>query len=331
MAEARVVLTLARFTTESEPISQCFCEEGSTEETWKVEMVPYKRWDSKKRWFILSASPDADLQGVKVRVYDDDYDQLVIDARIGKVTARPFGWRPVYNRIIHERDFERRQRAVNFRSNLRLQVIVSYNKKPSADDERHPFAQRSSTSLSHDLDQLLQSGGSADFTFEVEGEEIPAHKIILSSRSSYFRALFNSGMSEATTNRLVVDDIDATTFKAVLKFLYCGRLPEDLRTSAMKYIPVAEKYDIEILRGASENALSQSLTLDNGVDALVLAELYNCPYLKMKAIYWFFKFKTSLSEEKLKPLEAHPKLLLRIFSFFPCVCQRPDVDSSDSE
>jgi len=291
-------------------------------------MVPYRRFDCKRRWFILSASPDADLQGVKVRVYDDDYDQLVIDARIGEVAARPSGWRPVYDRIIHERDYERRQRDVDFRIDLRLEVVVRYNKRPSADDELQPIALRSSATLSRDLDQLLQSGGSADFTFEVEGEEIPAHKIILSSRSSYFRALFNSGMSEATTNRLVVDDIDATTFKAVLKFLYCGRLPEDLRPSAMKYIPVAEKYDIEDLKIASEDALSESLTLDNGVDALILADLYDCYILKMKAVIWFLKFKTSLSEDKLEPLEAHPKLLLRILQVFPCACQRSYSDSA---
>ena len=151
------------------------------------------RNDWRKRWFILSASPDADLQEVKIRVYDDDYDQLVIDARIGEVAARPSGWRPVYDRIIHERDYERRQRDVDFRIDLRLEVVVRYNKRPSADDELQPIALRSSATLSRDLDQLLQSGGSADFTFEVEGEEIPAHKIILSSRSSYFRALFNSG------------------------------------------------------------------------------------------------------------------------------------------
>ena len=45
---------------------------------------------------------------------------------------------------------------------------------------------------------------------------IKAHKLILISRSEYFEAMFSSGMSESTSARVRVEDIDAAIFKDLL-------------------------------------------------------------------------------------------------------------------
>jgi len=282
-------------------------------ETWKVEMIPYESYDRRRdygrMWFFLSASPDEDLQGIQVKVYDDDYDQLVLDERVGRELARPSGWRPVYHCLIDVDEFDHSQRrSSDFKFDLNLEIVVRYDKEPLAEEhwKLDPWK-----TLSCNLDHLLQSGDSSDFTFEVDGEEISAHRIILSSRSSYFRGLFNSGMREATMNRMAIEDIDATTFKAVLKFLYCGSVPDDVRSSAMKYIPVAEKYDIKDLKDAAQFALAESLTPANVIDALVMAEVYDCDILKYRASSLFVKLRKSFSEAELEPLEAHPKLILR--------------------
>ena len=47
--------------------------------------------------------------------------------------------------------------------------------------------------LSEDFRKLFQSRASADFIFDVGGQEIPAHKIVLSTRLTYFERLFASG------------------------------------------------------------------------------------------------------------------------------------------
>ena len=117
------------------------------------------------------------------------------------------------------------------------------------------------------------------------------------------------GMREATTNRVVIEDIDATSFKAVLKFLYCGRLPEDLQTSAKNYLPIAEKYDIRALKEACETALSADIDRHNVVDILIMANIFRCSDLKAKAMNLFMQIRKSLSEKKLDPLKAHPELM----------------------
>ena len=43
-------------------------------------------------------------------------------------------------------------------------------------------------SLGHDMAQLLESGQAADVRFKVEGEELAAHKFILTARSPVFRS-----------------------------------------------------------------------------------------------------------------------------------------------
>ena len=184
-----------------------------------------------------------------------------------------------------------------------LSLIVSYSKLPS------PLPNPKETCLG-DFDRLLQSGASSDFIFEVDGEEISAHKLILSTRSTYFQTLFNSGMREATENRAAIQDIDAASFKAILKFLYCGRLPEDLKTSAKNYLPVADKYDIQELKEACEYALERTITRDNVAELMVTADMFHCAELKAEAIEQFMTYGKSLTDEQLAPLKAHPELVL---------------------
>ena len=47
--------------------------------------------------------------------------------------------------------------------------------------------------LAHDLNKLLLSSASSDVVFVVDGEEIPAHKLVLTTRLPYFEQLFSSG------------------------------------------------------------------------------------------------------------------------------------------
>ena len=117
-------------------------------------------------------------------------------------------------------------------------------------------------------------------------------------------------MREATTNRMVIEDIDATSFKAVLKFLYCGRLPEDLQTSAKNYLPVAEKYDIRELKEACEIALIKTLTIRNVVEIMIMADVFRCNVLKPEAIDMFMQYRRCQSSKMLEPLKAYPELML---------------------
>jgi hypothetical protein len=61
---------------------------------------------------------------------------------------------------------------------------------------------------------------------QVEDEELPAHRIILTARSPVFRALLNSDMREGKEGVVVIEDVRAPVFRALLHFVYTDALPE---------------------------------------------------------------------------------------------------------
>jgi hypothetical protein len=61
---------------------------------------------------------------------------------------------------------------------------------------------------------------------QVEDEELPAHRIILTARSPVFRALLNSDMREVQEGVVTIEDIRPQVFSAMLHFVYKDALPE---------------------------------------------------------------------------------------------------------
>ena len=74
------------------------------------------------------------------------------------------------------------------------------------------------------LAKLLDQKDGADVTFNVGGEIIVAHKIILAARSPVFQALFYGQMSETRMGHVTIEDMQPVIFKALLRFIYTGSL-----------------------------------------------------------------------------------------------------------
>jgi BTB/POZ domain len=52
---------------------------------------------------------------------------------------------------------------------------------------------------------------------------IPAHRIVLSSASDYFAAMFTSDVREATQNEVNMRDVDPDAMVALVKYMYDGQ------------------------------------------------------------------------------------------------------------
>jgi len=171
-------------------------------------------------------------------------------------------------------------------------------------------------SLSNDLEKQFGNQENSDVTFQVGDDVIPAHKWILRVRSTYFETLFASGMRESTTNQIEVKDADAESFKIMLKFLYCGKLPNHIKFGlfAPTVLVLAEKYDVKELKDTCEAVLKKSLTKENAIFRLVLAEVHGCPDLKNLCIKNLAQWKQSMAEDDFAPLEDHPNLLVKILT-----------------
>ena len=190
--------------------------------------------------------------------------------------------------------------------NLEYQTV----KKQTTPSERDQFQSR----LASDLSDLLQSSAFADVKFQVQGEEIPAHKSILVSRSTYFDKMFNAGMQESESGRVEITDVEPTTFKAVLRYLYGSVLEEKEFEPLAKLIAAADKYGIDELKEICASALSTNLQVQDVIDALLLADLHNCQGLLRAAKTLFKAHSATVKEDQIKwkKLVERPSLVLQL-------------------
>ena len=81
--------------------------------------------------------------------------------------------------------------------------------------------------------------------FLVGEEAFGAHRSLRSARSPVFATMFASGMKEADTGQVRIEDVDPSTFKRFLKFLYTGMLEPS--ADREEIFVLADKYQVETL------------------------------------------------------------------------------------
>jgi hypothetical protein len=104
-------------------------------------------------------------------------------------------------------------------------------------------------SLSDVGKRVLAQGLHSDFTLQCEGQSFPCHKSILAAHSDVFAAMFVSSMSEMESNELLLEDMNAKSVDAFLKFLYHGDINSPIVNSNVAYdlLRAAHKYQIQTL------------------------------------------------------------------------------------
>ncbi|KAL3287749.1 hypothetical protein HHI36_002213 [Cryptolaemus montrouzieri] len=132
------------------------------------------------------------------------------------------------------------------------------------------------TQLSENLSALCLSHEYSDVVFIVEGQKLHAHKVILASRSEYFRALLYGGLKETNQSEIVLNDAPLKAFKILLKYIYTGHmylmtLKEEI---ILDTLGLANQYGFLELEAAISDVLKQLLSLRNVCAILDTAHLY---------------------------------------------------------
>ncbi|KAK4478002.1 hypothetical protein RD792_017267 [Penstemon davidsonii] len=143
--------------------------------------------------------------------------------------------------------------------------------------------------LRQSYEQLLESGEGSDVSFEVEGETVYAHKLILSTWSPVFKAQFFGPLKEENTRLIKIDEMQAPGFKALLHFIYCDVIP-DLGSKCVDTImtqhllAAADRYGIKTLRSLCELRLCEIIDINSVASSLALADQHGCFELRSRCL-----------------------------------------------
>lgn len=106
-----------------------------------------------------------------------------------------------------------------------------------------------------------------DQKFEVEKKRLMAHSIV-------FDRMFKSGMKEARTGTITLNDTTPTIFQALVKYLHVHNI-EDSDEDALGLYFLADKYEIIDLKEKCSQTLIGKLNEDNILDYLIMAFQHN--------------------------------------------------------
>jgi hypothetical protein len=108
-------------------------------------------------------------------------------------------------------------------------------------DNRVPVREKTAAEIYflRDFDNLYKDMVFSDVELEVDGQVLKAHKLILMSRSSVFKAMFSHDTLEAAKNRVVIRDFDFKTIQELLRYIYCEKV-ENLDEIALDLMAAAD-------------------------------------------------------------------------------------------
>ena len=141
--------------------------------------------------------------------------------------------------------------------------------------------------LASSLWEALQQGTMADFTLLCDGARLPCHRLLLATRSEFFRGLLTTELSEARTDVFTVTDVGVETLRLVLEFLYTDRLRDTADELGQEQVQLlmnaADFYVVPGLKRLCEDWLIFGLDTTNMVDRLILGDTYNAANLRRVA------------------------------------------------
>ncbi|XP_065218140.1 protein roadkill-like [Planococcus citri] len=141
--------------------------------------------------------------------------------------------------------------------------------------------------LSDNLNSLLENPKFADVKLSVNGKSYLAHKAVLAARSRVFARLFEDLDEEdgKKRNKIIMNGtyFDEDVMKAMLQYIYTGKC-EAINRSADRLLVVADEYELDGLKKSCSKLLEGSLSVENAINTLQLADTHHSNELKSRAI-----------------------------------------------
>lgn len=148
-------------------------------------------------------------------------------------------------------------------------------------------APATNATLSENLSTMLNNPEFSDVTFNVEGEPVHAHKMIMSARSEHFRAMFSERWSQSP--EVEVPDIRKPVFLALLEYLYTGKVDINIGL-AIELLTAADQYTMSELKDRCVAVLLANITVENVSEIFTAADRHEVDKLRVKCMDFILQF-----------------------------------------
>lgn len=169
---------------------------------------------------------------------------------------------------------------------LTIKCAVTVVKQPRVLEPANSDVMVPPSDITEHLAKLLESKDDADVIFEVQGEEFPAHKLVLAMRSPVFKAELYGPMRK-NSNHIVIDDMQTAIFKVSLHFIYTDSLPvmddfdgNDKKEMTRHLLVAADLYGMERLKLMCESIRCKEHDVESVATTYALADQHSCFQLK---------------------------------------------------
>jgi len=136
--------------------------------------------------------------------------------------------------------------------------------------------------------KLLNDTSTADVQFVIKDNSTESkqriyhgHRLILSTRSEVFRAMFRNPMKEANRGTVQIEGVTPEAFSKMLEYTYCSTVSFTTFDEVLAVMRLADQYLIHSLRNYCESVLITHLSIENAAVAFQDAHTHNL--LKLRA------------------------------------------------
>ncbi|XP_073710886.1 kelch-like protein 23 [Misgurnus anguillicaudatus] len=154
------------------------------------------------------------------------------------------------------------------------------------------------------LHEFHISGLFTDITLRSSsGQIFHCHKVVLSSRSSYFKSMFTLDMRERTNDIINLPCIDGATLGSLINYVYTSKV-RITQSNVQSLLEAADLLQFSSVKKACENFLIRLLDIDNCLEMHSFAELHVCTTLQREARRVMFgRFLELTNQEEFHEVE----------------------------
>lgn len=146
---------------------------------------------------------------------------------------------------------------------------------------------------------------------------VPAHGVILASRSPVFRAMLDNEMEESRSGIIKIYDVSYDALRAFVHYMYTAEALLD-EQMACELLVLAEKYEVKHLKTYCEKFITSKVNNDNAIVHYAFAHRHSAKQLLEASMSALVESMPTLAErdEYKELVEKDPRIVVEIYETY---------------